>query len=133
MGVFGSLHLGKRGPWDAGSGCLVPWPPSRAWLRSCKTPLWAWLRRNARFGRFSSAWLAPASARARAWRFRPQGDGVKMLGLPPPFPPFTAYISPLPPPPSHLLCRSPSTLPVSSSPPLPLLLFAGVLDRFVPC
>ena len=36
-----------------------------------------------------------AGAHTRAWRLRAQGDGGKLLGLPPRFPPFTAHL-PLP-------------------------------------
>ena len=44
----------------------------------------------------STVFLQPGSlrapARSRAWRFRARGNGAKILGLPPPFPPFTASI-----------------------------------------
>ncbi|XP_066394249.1 uncharacterized protein [Miscanthus floridulus] len=59
----------------------------------------------------SAVFLQPGSLRppasSRAWRFRARGDGAKILGLPPPFPPFTASISSLPPPPSLLLLVAP--------------------------
>ena len=128
-GVFGCPHKGKPGSRDAACSCLVPWPPSRARLRSCKSPLLAWLTRNAQIDSFSSAWLAPCShelARlaipcAGRWRKDPRVTSpvpaIHRLYI---FPPAASL--------SSSSCRSPSAPPVSSTSSSSS---PGVLDGFV--
>ena len=86
---------------------LFPGHPPELGSARAKAPSWPGSRGTPK----SAVFLQPGSLRApaslRAWRFRARGDGAKILGLPPPFPPFTAYISSLPSPPSLLLLVAP--------------------------
>lgn len=124
--MFGSPHAGEPGPWDATRTCLVACLPLLARLLSCKSSSRAWLRNNARFGRSSSAWLARCSGERARVPIRARRDGAKLLGLPPPFPPFTVYISSFPPPLflflSLPICAAGSCSIYSSSCPLSFLL-----------
>ena len=109
-------NKGKPGSPDAACSCLVPWPPSRPRLRSCKSPLLAWLARNAQINRFSSAWLALCSHElahlvipcAGRWREDPRVTSpvpaIHRLYI---FPPAASL--------SSSSCRSPSAPPVSST------------------
>ena len=69
--------------------------PSQPGSPHAKFPSWPGWERTPDFFVPPQPGSFGAGAHTRAWRLRAQGDGGKLLGLPPRFPPFTAHL-PLP-------------------------------------